>query len=148
MAVAERTASIVWQGDVQKGSGKISLEESGACGELPISLPTRVESPEGQTSPEELLAASHAGCYAMALSLLLTEEGSPPERLTATATATLDRAGDGFAVTTIDLSVRGAVSGLEGPAFEDAAKRAEKACPISNALRGNVDIRLDAKLDG
>ncbi len=147
MAVAERTASIVWQGDVQKGSGTISLEESGACGELPISLPTRTGSAQGQTSPEELLAASHAGCYAMALSLTLTEDGSAPERLTATATATLDRAGEGFAVTTIDLSVRGTVSGLDQSAFEDAAQRAEKACPISNALRGNVDIRLDARLE-
>lgn len=147
MAVADRTASIVWEGDVRKGKGTVSLEDSGACGELGISLPTRTESPEGQTSPEELLAASHAGCYAMALSLTLTEDGNPPERLDATATATLDRAGEGFAVTTIELTVRGKVEGLDADGFEDAAKRAEKACPISNALRGNVDIQLSAQLD-
>lgn len=147
MAVAERTASITWEGDVQQGNGTISMESSGAGGELPISLPTRTESPEGQTSPEELLAASHAGCYAMALSLTLTEGGNPPERLDATAVATLDRAGEGFAVTTVDLSVRGRVPDLDQSGFEEAARQAEQACPISNAIRGNVQINLEATLD-
>ena len=147
MAVAERTASIIWEGDVQEGSGKVTLESSGACGELPISLPTRTDSPEGQTSPEELLAAAHAGCYAMALSLTLTEDGNPPERLDAAAVATLDEADDGYAVTTVELSVRGRVPDLDQSGFEKAAKKAEEACPISNAIRGNVTINLEATLE-
>ena len=147
MAVAERTASIIWEGDVQDGSGTVTLESSGAAGDLPISLPTRTESPEGQTSPEELLAAAHAGCYAMALSLTLTEGGTPPERLDATAVATLDESGDGYAVTTVDLSVRGRVPDLDQKKFEKAAKEAEEACPISNAIRGNVTINLEATLE-
>ena len=146
MAVAERTASITWEGDVQKGGGKISMESSGACGELPISLPTRTESPDGNTSPEELLAAAHAGCYAMALSLGLTEAGTPPERLDATAVATLDKDGDGFAVTTIDLSVRGRVPDLDDSAFQDAANDAKENCPISKAL-SSVKINLEATLE-
>jgi len=147
MAVAEREASIHWEGDVQKGGGRMTMESSGAFGEFGISLPTRTESPEGHTSPEELLAASHAGCYAMALSLVLTEAGNPPETLDAHAVAVLDKVGEGFGVTRIDLSVHGKVSGLDQSGFEDAARQAEQSCPISNALRGNVEINLEAKLD-
>jgi osmotically inducible protein OsmC len=147
MAVAERRASIVWEGDVQKGGGKITMDSSGAFGEFGISLPTRTESPEGHTSPEELLAASHAGCYAMAFSLVLSEAGNPPDRLEASADVVLDRAGEGFAVTTIALTVRGKVPGLDQAGFEEAAQRAEQSCPISNALRGNVEISLDAQLE-
>ncbi len=147
MAVAKRRASIVWEGDVRKGSGKVSMDSSGAFGEFGISLPTRTEDPQGNTSPEELLAASHAGCYAMALSLTLSEAGNPPDRIEASAEAVLDPAGEGFAITTVDLKVRGKVPGLDPQGFEDAARQAEQACPISNALRGNVEIKLDAELE-
>jgi osmotically inducible protein OsmC len=147
MAVAEREASIHWEGDVKRGGGTVTMESSGAFGDFGISLPTRTESAEGHTSPEELLAAAHAGCYAMAFSLVLTEAGSPPESLDAHALATLDRAGEGLAVTTIDLTVRGKVAGLDQSGFEDFAEQAEKACPISNALRGNVEINLSATLE-
>lgn len=147
MAIAERTASITWQGDVREGKGTISMESSGACGDLDISLPTRTEAPDGHTSPEELLAASHAGCYAMALSLALTEAGTPPERLDATAVATLDRDGDGFAITTVELSVTGKVPDLDASDFEDAAKQAEQNCPISKMMSGNVKINLEATLE-
>ncbi len=147
MAVAQRTASITWEGDIEQGGGTVSMESSGAGGELPISLATRTESPEGQTSPEELLAASHAGCYAMALSLTLSEGGTPPERLDATAVATFDEAGEGFAVTSVDLSVRGRVPDLDQAGFEEAARQAERVCTISNAIRGNVQINLEATLE-
>jgi len=147
MAVAEREASIHWEGDVQKGTGTMAMESSGAFGDFGVSLPTRTESPEGHTSPEELLAAAHAACYAMAFSLVLGEAGSPPESLDAHVLATLDRAGDGFAITKIDLTVRGKVAGLDQSAFEDFAQQAEKGCPVSNALRGNVEINLSATLD-
>ncbi len=147
MAVAQRKAQIVWQGDVQQGGGTITLQTSGAGGDLPISLPRRIEDAQGQTSPEELLAAAHAGCYAMALSLTLTEQGNPPESLTASADVSLDKAGEGFAVTESKLRVRGRVPGIDDAAFEAAARQAEQGCPISNALRGNVQIDLDAALE-
>ena len=147
MAVAEREASIHWEGDVQKGGGQVTMETSGAFGQFGVSLPTRTESPEGHTSPEELLAASHAACYAMALSLVLGEGGNPPESLDAHAVAVLDKVGEGFGITRIDLSVHGKVDGLDQSGFEDAANQAEQACPVSNALRGNVDINLEATLD-
>ncbi len=147
MAVAEREASIHWEGDIRKGAGSMTMESSGAFGEFGVSLPTRTDSPEGHTSPEELLAAAHAGCYAMALSLVLTQAGSPPESFDAHALATLDRAGDGFAISKVDLTVRGRVPGIDQAAFEDYAQQAEKGCPVSNALRGNVEINLSATLD-
>lgn len=147
MAVAEREASIHWEGDVRKGSGTMTMESSGAFGEFGVSLPTRTESPDGHTSPEELLAAAHAGCYAMALSLVLGQAGSPPESLDIHALATLDRAGEGFAITKIDLTVRGKVSGLDQSSFEDFAEQAEKGCPVSNALRGNVEINVSTTLE-
>jgi lipoyl-dependent peroxiredoxin len=147
MPVAERRASIVWEGDVRKGAGKVAMDSSAAFDQFEVSLPTRTESPEGHTSPEELLAAAHVGCYAMALSLTLGEEGNPPERLEASAEVVLDRAGEGFAITTVDLRVRGRVPGLDQTRFEEAARQAEQACPVSRALRGNVEISLDAQLD-
>jgi lipoyl-dependent peroxiredoxin len=147
VAVAKRTASIVWEGDGRRGAGTVTMDTSGALGEFGVSLPTRTEDPQGNTSPEELLAAAHAGCYAMALSVTLGQQGSPPERLEVSAEAVLDRAGEGFAITTVDLSVRGRAPGVDQASFEDAARQAEGGCPVSNALRGNVDIRLDARLE-
>lgn len=146
MAV-QREAEIVWQGDVQRGGGNLALATSGAGGEFPIDLPTRTQEPDGQTSPEELLAASHAGCYAMALSMVLTQDGAPPEVLNASAEVSLDQQDGGYAVTRSDLTVRGRVSGISDEAFRDAAQRAEQACPISNAIRGNATITVDAALE-
>lgn len=147
MAVAQRTAHIHWQGDVQRGGGTVHLETSGAGGDLPISLPTRSGDSNGQTSPEELIAASHAGCYAMALSMTLTQAEHPPESLEASAKVTLDRAGEGFAITRSELTVKGKVEGIDASEFEDYARQAEQACPVSNALRGAVEITLDASFE-
>jgi osmotically inducible protein OsmC len=147
LAVARRKASIVWEGDVRRGSGRASLDSSGAFGEFGMSLPTRTQEPEGHTSPEELLAAAHVGCYAMALSLTLGQAGNTPERLEIGAEAVLDRAGEGFAITTLHLWVRGKVPNVDQQGFEDAARQAEQGCPVSNALRGIVEIELDAQLD-
>lgn len=148
MAGVDRTAEISWQGDVRNGGGTVRLATSGAGGDLPISLPTRAGEANGQTSPEELIAASHAGCYAMALSAVLTEQGNPPEKLDASAVVTLRPQKDGgYKVTDSALTVRGQVPGLDASAFEDAAKEAEQNCPISNLMRGNTEITLDAQLE-
>lgn len=146
MAVT-REAEIAWQGDVQNGSGNITLATSGAGGQFPISLPTRTGDPQGNTSPEELLGASHAGCYAMALSMVLSQDGTPPESLNANSEISLESKGGGYAVTRSALTVRGRVPGLSDDAFRDAAKRAEQACPISNVIRGNAEIAVDAALE-
>ncbi|MEJ7656800.1 MAG: OsmC family peroxiredoxin [Thermoleophilaceae bacterium] len=150
MADVTRNASVHWEGDIRSGSGKLDLASSGAAGDLPISLPTRSsDDASGQTSPEELIAASHAGCYAMALSMVLTQGGNPPESLDASAEVALAEAsGGGYEVTRSELTVRGRVPGLDAEGFEMAAKEAEQACPISNAMRGNVEISVNAELEG
>ena len=149
MAEVTRTAEVHWEGDVRQGRGKIDLASSGTAGGLPYSLPTRAsESAGGETSPEELIAASHAACYATALSGVLTRGGNPPASLDASAEVAVAKAsGGGFEITRSALDVRGRVPGLDGQAFEEAARQAERACPISNALRGNVEITVNARLE-
>jgi osmotically inducible protein OsmC len=144
--MAQRRADVVWEKDLLKGNGKVKVG-SGALPEFPVTWVSRTEQPGGKTSPEELLAAAHASCYAMAMSATLARRGTPPERLNVSAVCTLDRVGEGYKVTTMDLSVRGRVPGMDQGKFEDAARAAEKTCPISNTLRNNVEIKLSAKLE-
>ncbi len=146
MALAERTANVVWQGNLTQGSGNITLN-SGATGTLPVTWAARTEEPGGKTSPEELIAAAHAACYAMAFSNTLNQNGTPPEQLDVTATMTLDRVDGAVKITTEQLNVRGRVPGLDQSAFEELAKTAEQRCPVSNALRNNVEIRVNAQLE-
>jgi osmotically inducible protein OsmC len=143
---AVRTAEVVWEKDLLTGGGSVRIR-SGALPEFPVTWASRTEAPGGKTSPEELLAAAHASCYAMALSAALARRRMPPERLNVTAQCTFDKVGDDFKVTTMELTVQGKVPGLERSAFEEVAQAAEKSCPISNAIRNNVEIRLTAKLD-
>jgi lipoyl-dependent peroxiredoxin len=143
---AERRAEAVWAGSLFAGSGKVSAGSRAFDG-LPLTWASRTERSDGRTSPEELLAAAHAGCFSMAFSLVLAEAGTPPDRLTVQATCAFEQVTDGFAVTTVDLDVRGRVPGLDSRHFEEAAERAGQLCPISKALKGNVDIRLIARLE-
>jgi osmotically inducible protein OsmC len=146
---ATRRADAVWQGDLLSGSGTIERVQSGAFGGLPVTWASRTEQPEGRTSPEELIAAAHAACYAMAFSNVLATGGNAPERLSVSATCHFDPIeGGGFAVSRMDLEVRGRVPGMDDAAFREAADEGERSCPVSNALRGNVDINLTAALDG
>jgi osmotically inducible protein OsmC len=147
MAKAERRANVVWEGNLVKGHGKIVSVGSGALGELPITWASRTERSDGRTSPEELLAAAHAACYAMAFSNTLAQAGTPPERLAVSATCAFEQVGGGFKVTTMDLDVRGKVPGLDQAGFEKVAQEAEQGCPVSNALRNNVQIRVQAHLE-
>ncbi|HEX2729081.1 MAG TPA: OsmC family peroxiredoxin [Rubrobacteraceae bacterium] len=144
MATAERRADVVWNGDLMKGSGTFDLASSGAMTGAGVSFATRTENPNGQTSPEELIAAAHASCYAMALSNTLAEKGNAPEQLEVSATCALDMGS--LKITTEVLDVRGRVPGLDEEGFRSAAEEAEQACPVSNALRGNVDIQLNTSL--
>jgi lipoyl-dependent peroxiredoxin len=144
VAMVEREAHVVWQGDLAQGSGSLS-EGSGALNEAPVTFASRVESPGGKTSPEELIAAAHATCYAMALSNTLAEKDTPPERLEVDAVCTLDD--QQLKITAVELDVRGAVPGIGEEDFENAAREAEQICPVSNALRGNVEIQLQTSLE-
>ncbi|MGH3148849.1 MAG: OsmC family peroxiredoxin [Rubrobacter sp.] len=144
MATAERRAEVAWQGNLTNGSGTFDLASSGVLTGAQVSFATRTENPDGNTSPEELIAAAHASCYAMALSNTLGEQGNDPEELNITATCALDM--DNLKITTVVLDVRGRVSGLDEEGFRSAAEQAEQACPVSNALRGNVDTQLHTSL--
>jgi lipoyl-dependent peroxiredoxin len=147
MAAIERRAEVVWEGSLTEGSGTASGTSSGALDALPVTWTSRVEQPDERTSPEELLAVAHASCYAMALSNALAGRGMPPERLNVTAVVSAELGDEGLQVTGSDLSVSGAVPGLDESAFTDAAEEGERNCPISNALRGNLDIRVKASLE-
>ncbi|MGH3089766.1 MAG: OsmC family peroxiredoxin, partial [Rubrobacteraceae bacterium] len=111
MATAERQANVRWSGDLQSGSGTFDLASSGVLKQSPVSFATRAEDPAGNTSPEELIAAAHASCYAMAFSNVLGEGGNPPDELNVSANCVLDL--DSLKVSTVVLDVRGSVPGLD-----------------------------------
>jgi osmotically inducible protein OsmC len=139
----ERQASVVWQGDLMNGSGTIAKVPSGAFGPLDVSWASRAEEPNGKTSPEELIAAAWASCFAMALSLGLAKAGNPPEKLETSATVTFQ---PGQGIIKGVLTVRGTVPGLDEAAFVAAADDAKQNCPVSQALTGIPDVSLDAQL--
>ncbi len=147
MPKIERHATVQWEGNLTQGSGTIVSVGSDAIEELPITWPARTERSDGKTSPEELLAAAHAGCYAMAFSNTLAKAGTPAEKLLVNATSTLEQVDGQFTVTTMNLDVRGHVAGLDQAGFEQAAQQAEQGCPVSNALRNNVQIHVKAHLE-
>ena len=142
---AERTARVVWEGDLPHGKGMITKTGSGALGDLPVTWASRTERSADKTSPEELIAAAHAACFAMALSYGLANAGNAPERLEVSATSTFETAG-GPKFSKIVLDVRGAVPGMDQAAFEQAAQGAGQMCPVSQALKGNVEIQVNATL--
>jgi osmotically inducible protein OsmC len=142
--MAKRIASVTWKGGLFDGQGLIHSSGSGALGELPVTWGSRAESSDGKTSPEELIAAAHAACFSMALSLLLAEGGTPPEELNVTATVTFV---PGTGITTSVLEASGRVPGLDEDAFLAKAEDAKANCPVSQALKG-VEIALVAKLEG
>src|SRR3984893_17768621 len=135
---AIRRADVAWSGDLAHGKGRVSATTSGVFKDLEVSWARRPEAAaEGETSPEELLAAAHASCYAMALSAGLGGAGTPPESLAVSATVTFDKVGDGFKVVSSVLEVRGRVPGIDEAGFVKAAEGAKDGCPISQALKGN-----------
>jgi osmotically inducible protein OsmC len=148
MAMADRRAEATWAGNLIEGSGTLDLVSSGVGSSLPITWASRTENADGRTSPEELLAAAHASCYAMAFSHTLATAGNPPERLHVTAVVSLNaKEGGGVEVTDSALTVTGTVPGLDQAGFQEAAEAGEQGCPISNAIRGNVAITVTATLD-
>ncbi len=144
MAGFVRSAKVVWEGNLPEGAGTLD-SGSGALAGLPVNWSARVESSDGRTSPEELIAAAHATCYAMAFSNVLAGAGHVPERLEVSAVVSAELA-DGLHVRSSELTVTGRVPGLDQSEFERHAEDAERSCPVSNALRGGVEIRVNAAL--
>jgi osmotically inducible protein OsmC len=140
----EKTARATWEGSLAEGNGRFSLG-SGAVTDQSVTWKDRAEGGEG-TSPEELIAAAHASCVLMALAGALARAGTPPQKLESEARTTFDQVGEGFRFTKIALSIRGQVEGIDDDAFQEAAESARDNCPVSQALKGNVEITLDAAL--
>ena len=145
---AIRRAEVLWSGDLASGSGTVSAKSSGAFESLPVSWAARTESSDGKTSPEELVAAAHSSCFAMAFSGALARAGTPPQRLDVSAEVTFDKVDAGWRVVSSALTVRGVVPGMTAEDFTAAAEAAKDGCPISQALKGNVDLSVDATLEG
>lgn len=145
MALARRRAEVGWKGTLEEGRGSFTVG-SWMVGEVPVTWSSRTSPEERSTSPEELIAAAHASCYAMALSLVLDERGTPPESIEVEAACTLDDVPEGFRITTMDLDVRGRVPGLDEDGFRSAAEHAHQICPVSNALKSNVRVEVNITL--
>jgi lipoyl-dependent peroxiredoxin len=142
---AESSATTTWEGTLAHGSGTTNLA-SGVGGPLSVSWAKRAERSAGATSPEELIAAAHASCYAMAFSHELAEAGATPERLEISVTVTFELVDGAPTISRSALTVRGAASGIDGAGFVRAAEAAKEGCPVSRALKGNVELTLDAAL--
>ena len=143
---ATREARAVWNGDLMSGSGTVSGASSGKFSDVPVSWSARTAEPGGRSSPEELLAAAHASCFAMALSAGLARASSPPNRLEVRSKVTFDKVGDNWTVVSSELEVKGDVPGADAAKFTRAAEDAKDNCPISRALKGNVRLSVKANL--
>jgi len=143
---AVRRAEATWSGDLTSGSGAVSAVSSGVFSDLPVTWAARTESPEGKTSPEELVAAAHAACYSMAFSAQLGRNGTPPTRLDVSSEVTFAQVEGGWKVESSQLTVRGEVPGISAEDFLRLAEAAKDGCPISGALKGNVELSVDATL--
>src|SRR5438876_6186145 len=137
-----RSANAVWKGGLKDGTGTVSTE-SGVVSNAPYNFRMRFENEKG-TNPEELIAAAHASCYSMALSMILGDAGMKAESISTKATVTLEQSGGGFAVTSSALETRVKIPNADAGAFQKAAEAAKSGCPISKLL--NATITLDAKL--
>ena len=145
MPVALREAEVVWEGPLASGTGTLTTG-SRALDELAVTWASRTERPDGKTSPEELIAAAHASCFAMAFALLLDANQTPPGRVAVTAACTLDEVAGAPRITSVELTVRAQVPGLDASVLDRIVGQAADLCPVSNALRGNVTINVRSEL--
>jgi lipoyl-dependent peroxiredoxin len=142
-----RTANVVWNGDLVSGSGMITYVTSGVFSRLPISWAARTSAHDGKTSPEELLAAAHASCFSMAFSARLAKNGTPATKLDVRAEVTFEQGDAGWKVASSLLKVTGAVPGIDKATFDRLADDAKDNCPISQAIKGNVALAVEATLE-
>ncbi len=145
----ERHANVVWEGNLARGTGRITAG-TGAFEDLDYSIAVRVgKGTEGKTSPEELLAAAHAGCYATSLAGELTQAGSPPEQLDITSNVVMDEvAGEGHVIVESQLRVRARVAGIDEESFRRIAAEADAGCPFSKLIKASAKVSIDAELEG
>lgn len=142
-----REATTAWDGNLARGSGHVSAATSGAFA-LPFSLPSRISAPEGKTSPEELLAAAHAGCFTMSLAGELGAAGTPPERLEVRCTVTMDEVvGKGHQIVLSEIEATGWVPGADEAAFAAAVEAADVGCPFSTLIRAGAQVRASGRLE-
>jgi lipoyl-dependent peroxiredoxin len=141
--MVDKHAKVTWKGDLETGSGAIENVGSGAIGPLDVSWPARTGDERGMTSPEELIAAAHASCFSMALSHVLNQAGTPPDQLDVSVDVTFV---PGEGITTSAIEVTGVVPGVTQEAFAKAAEDAKDNCPVSSALKGNVELKVHARL--
>lgn len=139
----KRTGHALWNGDLKTGKGELSTA-SGVLRDTPYGYKARFEDGDG-TNPEELIGAAHAGCFSMALAMILSEEGHAPEEIRTQADVTLEKDGEGFAITAVHLSTTARVSGLDADGFEKFAKAAKVNCPVSKLFK--AEITMEASLD-
>lgn len=144
---AIRRADATWSGPLATGSGSVSASTSAAFADLPVTWASRTEAHDGRTSPEELVAAAHSACFAMALSGALARAGTPPDRLDVNAEVTFDKLEEGWRVVSSALTVVGKVPGISLEDFTAAAESTRDGCPISKALVGNVALSVKATLE-
>jgi lipoyl-dependent peroxiredoxin len=137
-----RTAQAVWEGDLARGKGTVALGSGSYQG--PYSFASRFESGKG-TNPEELIGAAHAGCFSMALSAMLGKAGYAPKKIQTDAKVHIEKVGEGFKITKIELHMTAEIPGIDPKTFHEHAEAAKKGCPVSQALAG-TEIVLDAKL--
>ena len=148
MPRVQREAKVTWEGNVARGGGAISAA-TGAFEDLPYSLATRVEKPDGKTSPEELLAAAHAACYAMSLAGELAGAGNAPEHLDVRAVVTLDQVDDGsHRIVASELFARARVTGIDAAALRQVAAAASKGCTFSALIEASGTVTVNATLEG
>jgi lipoyl-dependent peroxiredoxin len=144
----KRDADVTWEGNVARGTGELTAVSSGAFAGLPFSLPARIGKSEGKTSPEELLAAAHGGCFTMSLASELTQAGTPPEHLDVRCTITMDEVeGKGHQIVHSEIAASGTVPGCDPAAFAQAAEAADAGCPFSALIRASATVTVTASLD-
>jgi osmotically inducible protein OsmC len=141
-----RHAEVTWSGDLMSGSGTINYVSSGAISRLPVTWASRTEEHNGRTSPEELIAAAHAACFSMAFSARLGKNGTPPSKLDVKAVVTFAKGDAGWAISRSTLTVTGDVPGIDEATFRSLAEDARDNCPVSVALKGNVELAVEATL--
>jgi osmotically inducible protein OsmC len=143
---AVRHAEVSWSGDLATGTGTINYVSSGAISRLAVTWGSRTEEHEGRTSPEELIAAAHAACFSMAFSNHLGKNGTPPTKLDTKVSVTFDKTDAGWKIASSAIEVRGDVPGIDQATFADLAEKAKDGCPVSGALKGNVELSVQATL--
>lgn len=142
-----RHAEVTWKGSLLEGAGTIDYVSSGAFSRMPVTWASRTEEHDGRTSPEELLAAAHAACFSMAFSSRLAKNGTPATTLKVVARVAFDKGEAGWGITSSTLEVQGTVPGIDEARFSELAADAKDNCPVSQALKGNVDLLVEATLE-